>query len=91
MINKRGNLFIGFIFAFFFFLLGMWMLPFMKDSVNSSRSNLQCTNSSITDGAKVTCLEVGGGVPYFIIAVLVLVGGFIGKELFFYKEEQNES
>lgn len=79
--NKRGSLFLGALFAFFFFMLGMWMLPFMKDGVTDARDNIQCTNSSISDGAKVTCLIVDVGVPYFIIAILVFIGGFIGNEL----------
>lgn len=79
--NKRGTLFLGFIFAFFFMLLGFWMLPFMKDSATDSRVNLDCTNSSISDGTKVTCLMTGAAVPYFIISILIFVGGLIGNEL----------
>lgn len=79
--NKRGSLFIGFIFALFFFMLGMWMLPFMKDSATDSRTSLDCTNSSISDGTKLICLEIDAGVSYFIIAILVFIGGIIGNEL----------
>lgn len=79
--NKKGSLFIGFLFAFFFFLIGIVMLPFMKDGLTDARNDIGCTNSSISDGAKVTCLFVDVGVPYFIIAILVFVGGMIGNEL----------
>lgn len=79
--DKRGSIFLGFIFAIFFFMIGMWMLPFMKDTVTDSRTDLDCTNSSISDGNKVVCLIVDAGVPYFIIAILMFVGGLIGREL----------
>lgn len=79
--DKKGTLFIGFIFAFFFFLVGMWMLPFIKDEVTGARTSLDCTNSSISDGNKATCLFTDAGVPYFIIAVLIFIGGLVGNEL----------
>lgn len=79
--NKKGTLFIGFLFAFFFFMLGVWLIPSMQDSVTSTRTSIGCTNSSISDGAKLTCLMADSGVPYFIVIILTLVGGFIGNEL----------
>lgn len=79
--NKKGGLFMGFIFAFFFFLLGMWMLPFLEDSVTDARVNLQCANPLVSDGTKLTCLFVDAGVPYFIIVILIFIGGLIGNEL----------
>lgn len=81
MKNKRGGLYIAGLFAFFLLMIGMWMLPFMKDSATSARTNLDCTNSSISDGAKATCLFADAGVPYFIIGILTFVGGLIGNEL----------
>jgi len=81
-INKKGTgMFIAFIFAILFFMMGMWMLPFFQDSATEARNNLACTNSSISDGNKVTCLFVGAGVPYYIIAILTFVGGLIGRAL----------
>ena len=79
--NKKGSIMIGVILAFFFFLIGMWMLPFIQDEATTSRTALDCSNSSISDGTKVSCLIVGFGVPYFIIAILVFVGGLIGNRL----------
>lgn len=80
--NKRGGtLYLGLLFAIVFFMIGMWMLPFMKDGATSARTNLDCTNSSISDGAKVTCLFVGVGVPYFIVVILTVAGGILGKNL----------
>jgi hypothetical protein len=79
--GKNGNLFLGAVFMILFFMLGMWMLPFMKDEVTSARTSLDCTNSSISDGNKVTCLTTDVTVPYFIIIIMTLAGGFIGKAL----------
>jgi len=79
--GKKGSLFLGFLFAIMFFMIGIMMLPFIKDSVTDARTNLNCTNSSISDGNKFSCLIVDIGVPYFIIALLTFVGGFIGNEL----------
>ena len=81
MRGKKGGLAMGVLFAFMFFILGMLILPFAKDQVTDSRTSLDCTNSSISDGNKTTCLMVDGTVPYLIIAILVFVGGFIGNEL----------
>jgi uncharacterized membrane protein len=79
--DKKGGLFLGLVFALFFMMIGFFMLPFMKDSVSDSRTALDCTNSSISDGGKVTCLAVDLGVPYFILAILIFVGGLIGNKI----------
>jgi len=79
--NKIGGLYLGFIFAIFFFMAGMLMLPIMKDGITDARTDIQCSNSSISDGAKLSCLVLDTGVPYFVITILALAGGFIGNEL----------
>ncbi len=79
--NKKGSMYIAIIFALFFFMVGMLMLPFIKDGVTEARTNINCQSSSITDGAKLVCLGLDIGVPYFIIGILTLIGGFIGNEL----------
>lgn len=79
--DKRGGLYLAMLFALLFFMFGIWMLPFLQDSVTHARTSIQCTNSSITDGGKMTCLFVDAGVPYFIILVLILIGGIVGNEL----------
>lgn len=79
--NKKGSLYMGAVFAFFFFLIGMLMLPFIKDMVTDARTDISCSSSSISDGNKLTCLFSDILVPYFILAILTLAGGFIGNEL----------
>ncbi len=79
--NKKGGLFLGLMFMFIFFIFGMLMLPYMKDGATEMRTDVQCTNSSISDGAKVTCLLGDSSVPYFIVIIMMLAGGFVGKNL----------
>jgi len=81
--DKRGNLFLGAIFAGFFFLIGIMLIPLAQDGVTEARTNIGCSNvTSLSDGAKVVCLTVLDlGVPIFIVAILTFVGGFIGNKL----------
>ena len=80
--NKRGGLFLGFTFAFFFFMFGMLMIPLIEDAITSARTSINCSNSTtITSGNKLVCLGLDAGVPYYIVAILSLIGGFIGNEL----------
>jgi len=72
----------GVVLAFFFFMFGMLLIPLTKDGVTDARTDIGCsTNSSISDGAKLTCLGLDAGVPFFIITILTLAGGFIGSQL----------
>lgn len=80
--NKKGGIFIGVIFALFFFMIGMVLVPLVKDGVSTqARTDIGCTNSSISDGAKGTCLIVDVGIPYLMVVILTFVGGFIGSRL----------
>jgi len=81
MINKKGNLYMAATFAFLFFLVGMLMLPFIENSSTSLRTNLNCASNTISDGTKLVCLMGDTVVPYFIVGVLMLAGGFIGNNL----------
>ena len=83
MKNKKGSIYLGFVFALFFLMVGVMMIPLFQDSVTTQRANIGCsTNSSISDGAKLMCLTVlDTAVPYYIIGILILVGGFIGHEI----------
>lgn len=79
--NKKGNLYMAVTFAFMFLLLGMMLIPFLQTSVTSLRTNANCTSPTISDGTKLVCLMGDTGVPYYIIGVLMLAGGFIGSRL----------
>ena len=80
--NKKGNLYMGFVFAGFFLILGFLMLPLAKDGITDARNDIGCsTSGSLSDGSKVICLGLDIGIPYFIIAILTFAGGFIGSKL----------
>jgi uncharacterized membrane protein len=80
--NKKGGVGLGIIFAIFFFMWGMLMLPLIKDGVTSARDEVGCqVNGSLSDGAKAVCLGLDIGVPIFIVAILTFIGGFIGNKL----------
>ena len=82
MMNKKGQtIFMAVIIAMMIFFVGVITVNFLKDDITTTRTNLDCTNPSISDGAKVTCLGIDGLVPYFIIVFLSAAGGLIAAKL----------
>lgn len=84
MRNKRGQtLGVAIIISIFIFIVGMLTINIIKPEVTVARSPevLDCSNASITDGNKLTCLAVDVVVPYFIILVLAIAGGIITARL----------
>jgi len=80
--NKNAGLFLGVIVAIMVFMAGVLFVEFIKDDVTQTRVDLSCsTPDSITDGTKLLCLVIGGTVPYYIIAFLSIVVGFISDKL----------
>jgi hypothetical protein len=77
MKNKRGNAFLGFALGIFIFVMGVLIMPFILDDVDTTRTQLDCTNSSITGGTKINCLFVGSIIPYFILFFTALAVGLI--------------
>jgi len=65
--NKKGSIFLGLALGIFIFITGVLILPFITDDVASVRVLLDCANAaSISDGTKISCLFIGGLVPYYI-------------------------
>lgn len=56
------------------FLMGIPVVNILKGEVTTARGTdaLDCTNSSISDGNRLTCLGVDLVVPYFIWIVISL-------------------
>lgn len=83
--NKGGqSLGISVIIAITFFIVGMISLNFIRDEIDTVRlpSGLDCDNSSVSDGTKLTCLTVDLILPYLILLILSIAGGVIvGKFL----------
>ena len=80
MKNKKGQAAIlGIMVGIFVFMLAMVFINPLKDVISDARDSdqLDCTNSSISDGNKMTCLIVDLILPYFIAAVLAVAGGWI--------------
>ncbi len=80
MMNKKSQtLAISIMVALFLFMLGMMAVNFLKDEVTTARdsNNLDCEDSGISDGNKLTCLAVDFVIPYFMITIISVSGGFI--------------
>lgn len=79
--NNRGQgLLISVLIGVMIFMAGMLFTNFLKSDVTDARSSLvglDCSNTTISDGNKVTCLGVDLVVPYFIWAVISAAGGVI--------------
>lgn len=79
MRSKKGQtIMVSILFAFIIFMVGSLFVNFVITDVLSAKTSLSCSNAAnISDGTKLTCLIVGGTVPYFIILVLSIAGGIV--------------
>ena len=76
--NKKGNIFFGATLALVCFIAGVLIIPFFTDDITVARNQLDCTNTTITDGTKVSCLLGDMVIPYFIWFFVSLAIGIIG-------------
>lgn len=78
MAIKKGQAAIyGLMVAVIIFLAAMAFIPAFQDTIDTARTDLDCTNASISTGEKGTCLIVDLTMPYFIGAVLIAGFGYI--------------
>ncbi len=58
--------------AVLIFTAGMLFVNFLQDDVTTFRAtdNMNCSNSTISDGSKLTCLGGDIALPYFIFIVV---------------------
>lgn len=80
MRNRRGQaLFLTLMLSIFFFMVAFVFIAPLSQVIEETRntSELDCSNSSITDGKKATCLLVDIYLPYFIGVVLAIAIGLI--------------
>lgn len=79
--NKKAQMGLGFaiVVAIVIFMIGMINVNFIKDEVTRARGSTQmnCSDSTISDGSKLTCLLIDLVVPYFIIIIVATAGGLI--------------
>lgn len=79
--NKKGNMFFGIALAIFLFIMGILFIPFFADDIATTRTSLDCTNTSISSGTKLTCLNIDLVIPYFIWFLISLLFGYLGGGL----------
>jgi hypothetical protein len=81
--NKRGNIGIAVIVAIMIFLIGLPVINILKPEVDRARgaSGLDCTNVSISDGTRLTCLGTDLVISYFILIVVSAAGGFVASKI----------
>lgn len=81
MNKKAQGLGIAIIVAITIFIVGILSVNFLKADITTARdptTGLNCSGSdTISDGTKLTCLAVDLTIPYFIILVFSISGGFI--------------
>lgn len=85
-LNKKAqinSLYFAVIIGIMIFMVGMIFLNFLKPEITRARTSLDCTNSSITDGTKATCLIVDSVMPYIILLILSVAGGYITEKFLF--------
>lgn len=75
--NKKANIFLGVVVALLLFISGILLLPFVTDDISTTRVDLDCDNTDISDGTKWTCLMVDLVVPYLIIFFVSLAVGYL--------------
>ena len=75
--NRKGSAFFGVAAFLLVFVFGILFLPFITNDIDTVRAAMDCSNTSITDGAKLTCLQVDILTPYFIWIIVSLGAGLI--------------
>lgn len=80
--NKKGqNLILAILAAVMVFIFGMLVMNHLMGDVSLTRTvGLDCTNSDISDGTKLTCIGVDLVIPIMILTVLsVSVGAILSR------------
>lgn len=83
--NRKGQtVMVGIMIAVMAYIMIVQFVSPLKSFITDARApaGLDCTNSSITDGEKSTCVIVDFSLFYFIgMAIAVAVGGIGGYAL----------
>ena len=84
VLNKKGQTAVlGIMIGVFVFMLAMVFINPLSDVITESRAadQLDCSNASISDGIKLTCLMVDLILPYFIGVIIAVAGGYLGARI----------
>lgn len=83
--NKQGQtpLGIAFVVAITILILGLTITNFLMTEVTTARlpNNLDCSNSTISDGNKLLCLGIDLTIPLYI---WIILSGTVGVIIFKY-------
>lgn len=79
MNNKGQAAMVGLMIGVMVFMVAMIFIAPLADVIDEARAadQLDCSNSTISDGQKATCLVVDLILPYFIAVVLAVGAGYI--------------
>jgi len=78
--KKKGQAAVyGLMVAIFVILVSIMLAEPLRDTIDIGRSpsNLDCGNSSISTGTKLSCLVVDLTMPYFLAVVIVAGAGYV--------------
>ena len=77
--NRKGTMALSILTSIFFFFAGMIIMNFVLPEVNLATGvlGLNCSDNSISDGTKVTCLGFDFVVPYLILLIISVTMGRI--------------
>tara|TARA_Y100000310_G_C20246011_1_gene606865 strand:+ start:144 stop:407 length:264 start_codon:yes stop_codon:yes gene_type:complete len=84
--NKLGqNLMTTIVVGILIFMVGALFINYLTPEITLARNadNLDCANTAISDGAKLTCLVVDAVVPYYILSFVAVAGAIIAGRFMF--------
>lgn len=79
--GKKGNIFFGVTIGLFIYIMGILFIPFLTDDITTARGELNCTDTTISDGSKLICLQIDLVIPYLIWFFISLLLGFIAGSI----------
>lgn len=79
MNNKGAAVLVYFMLGVVFFILGMALAPALTQTTGEGRTQLDCSNSSISNQDKAVCTQLDSIPPFFVGLVFGLAGIIIGR------------
>jgi len=82
MINKKAQVqFVALMFGIIVFVMAIALAPSLMDVSTDATTSMDCSNSSINEFTKGSCLLVDSSPFYFIGGLLAIVGLLIGAKI----------
>ena len=86
--NKKGQwVLVGIMVFIMTFIVIVQFIPILKDQIITARSSpyLDCTNSTITTGTKMTCIVTDLTLFYFVGVAIAAAAGYLGGKAIKYR------